>query len=80
MNDRIKLITSESETDPLWIVTYHISEDTYDDDMDATSTVEVELNAASFTMAFRYAQQYLKQKQHEDEQWVSAEILGIEQY
>ena len=78
--DRIQLQFGDDTTGPTWVVTYYLGESDIDDSLDDESKVEVELSAANFETAVRYAQQYLKKKTLEDDSWSSAEILSVELY
>ena len=78
--DRIQLQFGDDTAGHTWVVTYYLGESDIDDSLDDDSKVEVELSAANFETAVRYAQQYLKKKTLEDDSWSSAEILSVELY
>ena len=70
----------DNASGPTWVVTYILSSDEYDDEFEDTATQEVSFQAVDFTKAARYAEQYLRKKQSEDESWADASIVGIEQF
>ena len=81
--ERKHIVFSDYDEGPEWVVTYHLGYSEIDDDMDGSDEVEIIVNARSVEIAARYAQQYLRKMQVEDEtssEWVDAEILSVELY
>lgn len=63
-----------------WVATYHLGISEFDD-LDESEPIQIIFNAVNFDMAVRYAQQYLRKMQTEEEtsnEWASAEILSVE--
>lgn len=78
---RTRIQFGDFETGQEWIVTYHLGNYEYDDDFESDNTVEVSLLAEDIDTAVRYAQQYLRKKQTEEEtadKWADAQILSVE--
>lgn len=83
MIDRKRLLIEEEESELEWIVVYHLGYSDFDDEIENNDIVEVKLNADDIDTALRYAQQYLRKMQTEEEtseEWSSAQILSIERY
>lgn len=81
MIDRKQLLFEDNEDGPEWVATYHLGYSEFDDDLDSDETTEVIFNAPDFDMAARYAQQYLRKMQSEEEtsdSWANAQILSVE--
>lgn len=76
-----RLLFEDQDDGPEWAVTYSLSNEEFDDSFDSDNTVEVRLNAVDFDTAVKYAQQYLRKKQTEEDtadEWSEAEILSIQ--
>lgn len=83
MADRIKLIFDDDNSDVTWVVVYYHGQSEFDDDMTDSNTTEVMLAAEDIETAFKYAQQYLRKMQSEEQtanEWSDTEILSIERY
>lgn len=81
MINRKRILFEASEDGPEWVVVYHFGLLEFDDDMNNVETTEIILNAPDFETAVRYAQQYLRKMQSEEEtaeQWATAEIQAVE--
>ena len=79
--ERKRILFDDNETGPEWVVTYHLGYSDFDDDIDNNDVVEIILNAPSFDTAAKYAQQYLRKMQVEEEtssEWSQAQILSVE--
>ena len=79
--NRKRILFEEDNIGPEWVVTYHLGLSDFDDSFDETETKEIVLNAPDFDTAVRYAQQYLRKMQSEEEtsdMWSNAQILSIE--
>lgn len=77
---RHRLIFEDKDQGPEWVVTYHLGYSDIDDDLDYSETTDIIFNAEDFDTAVRYAQQYLRKMQTEEdtsEEWSSAEILSV---
>ena len=75
------LLVEEETAEPEWVVVYHLGYADFDDDFDNNDMREATFNAPDFDTAVKYAQQYLRKMQTEEEtasQWSSAQILSIE--
>lgn len=81
-NEKIRLLFEDDEQQGYdWVVTYHLGYSEFDDDIDGQESEERIVNAPDFDTAVRYAQQYLRKMQTEEETsstWENAEILSIE--
>ena len=81
MITRKRLLVEEEVSSLEWVVTYHMGYSEFDDSPQESDTQEMIINAPDFDTAVRYAQQYLKKMQFEDEtasEWASAQILSVE--
>ena len=81
MINRRRILFEDVDEGLEWVVTYYFGNDEFDDDMNSTNTEEIVLNAINFDTAVRYAQQYLRKLQSDDEtkeQWRDAQILAVE--
>lgn len=81
MSDRKHILFDENTEGPVWVATFYLGGSEVDDDMESTDTTEISFNAYDFDTAARYAQQYLRKMQVEDdtsEEWSTAEILSVE--
>ena len=79
--NRKHLLFEETDEGPEWVVVYHLGYAEIDDDMSENDMTEVVFNAPDFDTAVRYAQQYLRKMQTEEESsddWSEAEILSVE--
>lgn len=77
-NDRL---FEDAEDEIWWAVTYYLPAlDREFDDMDSSAQKTVEIEAADFDLAVKYANQYIikMQKSENGDIWTSAEILSIE--
>lgn len=80
MTDRKRILFEEEDEGVQWVVTYHLGYPEYDD-LDESEMTEISLTAPDFDTAVRYAQQYLRQMQLDEEtseKWEQAEILSVE--
>lgn len=85
MRDRKYLIIegADSTEDPQWVVSYMLSNTEYDDDLEEDNIQEVMFQAPEVGVAVRYAEQYLKKMQTEEEtsaEWAEATILSVALY
>lgn len=81
MIKRTHILFEDKEEGPEWVVTYHLGYPELDDDIDESEVTEVILTAPTFNIAARYAQQYLRKMQTEEdtsESWKNAQILAVE--
>ena len=81
MTTRKRILFEAEDEGPEWVVVYYLGSNEFDDEFESNDTTEIILNAESFELAARYAQQYLrKMKSDEDtsEMWANAEILSVE--
>lgn len=81
MINRKRILFEDIDEGPQWVVTYHFGNNEFDDNMSETSIEEIILNATDFDAAVKYAQQYLRKMQTEEEtkeQWQDAQILAVE--
>lgn len=81
MINRKHILFEEEEKGLSWVVTYHLGYADFDDDLNMSDVTEVTLYAEDFDTAVRYAQQYLRKMQSEEEtsdEWNSAQILSVE--
>ena len=79
--NRKRILFEQEDKGPEWVVVYYLGHDEFDDDPDSEDMTEIVLNALNFDTAVRYAQQYLRKMQTEENtsiQWKDAEILSIE--
>ena len=66
-----------------WVVSYYLGGEELDDDFNTTNVIEVNIEAEDFENAVKYAQQYLRKQQLEEEtaeKWKNAQILAVELY
>lgn len=73
----------ELENSLTWVASFHLGEEELDDSFDEENVVEINIEADSFEDAVKYAQQYLRKMQIEEEtaeQWANAQILAVELY
>ena len=76
--NRPQIFNEADETDgPQWVVQFSLSSD-YDDTFD-TDMSEITIIAPDIETAMKYAQQYIRKQQLENDQWKTAEIVSIEQ-
>ena len=78
---RTRILFEEEDNGPEWIVVYYLGSNDIDDDFEDNSTTEIVLNAPNFDVAVRYAQQYLRKMQSDEQtasDWATAEILSVE--
>ena len=81
MKTRKHILFEEETSDPEWVVVYHLGYSEFDDDMLDDNTEEIIINALNFDVAVKYAQQYLKKMQTEEEtadKWQNAQILSLD--
>ena len=81
MKIRKHILFEEENNDPEWVVVYHLGYSEFDDDMLDDNTEEIIINAINFDVAVKYAQQYLKKMQTEEEtadRWQNAQILSLD--
>lgn len=81
MIERRRLLVENEESELEWVVVYHLGYSDFDDEIDNSDIHEAVLNAPDFDTAVRYAQQYLRKMQTEEEtasEWSSAQILSVE--
>lgn len=81
--ERKRILFNDTEQGPDWVVVYHLGYSDFDDEIDNNDVVEIILTATSFDIAVRYAQQYLRKMQTEEEtseKWAQAQILSVELY
>ena len=81
--ERKRLVFADDTSSPEWVATYSLSYPEIDDSFDDSSDdlTEIIFNAVDFDVAVRYAQQYLRKMQTEEETqdvWATAEIISIE--
>ena len=79
MINRKRILFEDKDNGPEWVVVYHLGYDEIDDNMDDTDTTEIVLNAFDFETAVKYAQQYMRKMQSEEEtseEWANAQILS----
>ena len=58
--DRKRILFSDEDTGPEWVVVYHLGYADLDDTFEDEDITEIVLNAPDFDIAVRYAQQYLR--------------------
>lgn len=78
---RTRIQFGDHEYGQEWIVVYHLGNPEFDDDFETSNTVEVSLLAEDIDTAVRYAQQYMRKKQTDEEtadEWSDAQILSVE--
>ena len=81
MLNRKHILFEDVDEGPEWGVVYNLGIEEFDDSEEDTNTVEIVLNAEDIDTAVRYAQQYLRKMQSEEEtaeEWASAEIISVE--
>lgn len=81
MLDRRVLLFEDIDEGPEWVAVYYLGSDELDDSFEETDTIEALFHAESFEDAVRYAQQYLRKMQTDEEtqeKWNSAQILSVE--
>ena len=79
--NRKRILFEEEDKGPEWVVVYHLGYYDFDDDLNNSDVEEIILNAPNFETAARYAQQYLRKMQMDEETadtWSEAEILSVE--
>ena len=83
MAERKHVIFGDDEASQKWVVVYSLTSPEIDDDFETFDNPEIIFSAKNFETAVKYAQQYLRKKQTEEEtsvEWAGADILSIEQY
>lgn len=78
---RTRVLFEDKEDGPEWVATYALSYSELDDEFEDTDHVEAIFNAEDFETAVKYAQQYLRKKQIDEEtadEWSSAVIVSVE--
>lgn len=81
MNNMRRRVLFEEDEGYEWVATYHLGYSEFDDLTDTDDMKEILFHAPDFDTAVRYAQQYLRKMQTEEEssdEWSSAEILSVE--
>ena len=81
--ERKRILFTDNDEGDEWVVVYHFESPEFDDDFESEDTTEVIFKAKSVDIAVRYAQQYLKKMQLDDEtseKWSTAEIVSVELY
>lgn len=81
MNNRKRILFEDQDEGLEWVVVYHMGYSEFDDDIDGSDIVEITLTAPDFDVAVKYAQQYLRKMQTEEEtssEWKDAQILSVE--
>ena len=79
--NRKRILFEDKDNGPEWVVVYHLGYSDFDDDIDNSDVTEIVLNAPDFETAVRYAQQYLRKMQAEEDtsdEWAQAQILSVE--
>lgn len=79
--NRKRILFEDSDSGPEWVVVYHMGYTEFDDDITDDDSTEIILNAPDFDTAVKYAQQYLRKMQTEEEtseEWADAQILSVE--
>ena len=79
--ERKRILFEDNDQGPEWVVVYHLGYLEFDDDVDSSDITEIVLNAPDFDIAVRYAQQYLRKMQVDEETsdiWADAQILSVE--
>lgn len=82
-NKKYLIFEDTDEEGDLWVVTYSLSSEEYDDSFEDNTRREVQFVAVDFETAVRYAQQYLRKMQLEEDtatEWASAVITSVELY
>ena len=81
--ERKRLVFDDDTSSPEWVATYSLPyaelDDSFDDSSDGLA--EIVFNAVNFDIAVRYAQQYLRKMQTQEETqdvWATAEIISVE--
>ena len=81
--ERKRILFTDNDYGEEWVVVYHFGLNEFDDDLEAEESTEVIFKATSVEVAVRYANQYLKKMQLEEEtadKWANAEIVSVELY
>lgn len=81
VNRKRILFEDENKNLPQWVAVYHLGYAEFDDMPDESDFTEAVFTAPNFDIAVRYAQQYLRKMQTEEEtseQWANAQILSVE--
>ncbi len=81
MINRKRLLFEEDDDGVDWIAVYHLGYTEFDDEPEDNELTEVIFTAPNFDTAVRYAQQYLRKMQTEEEtaaEWSEAQILSVE--
>ena len=80
---RKHILFEEEESGIPWVATYYLGSEELDDSIEENDTKEIELVAEDFETAVKYAQQYLRKMQSEDEtgeRWANAQIVSVDLY
>lgn len=83
MENRKRIIFDDYTDGNDYVAVYHVGYSENDDSFEETDLIEIIFKAASFDIATRYAQQYLRKMKTEEEtadEWETAEIISVEQY
>lgn len=78
-----KHILVEEDEGLEWVAVYLSNLEEYDDDFESSNTKEVKITAPDFDTAVRYAQQYLRKMQSEEEtasEWKTVELVSVQLY
>lgn len=79
--NRKRIIFEDVDEGPEWVATYHLGYSDFDDEIKNNDITEISFNAEDFDTAVKYAQQYLRKMQSEEEtsdDWAQAQILSVE--
>lgn len=81
MITRKRILFEAEEDGPEYVATFQLKESDIDDDFNSSDVREVIMNAPDFESAVKFAQQYLRKMQIEEEtaaEWEDAEILSVQ--
>ena len=79
--NRKRILFEQNDEGIEWVVVYHMGYTELDDNLEDNEITEIALNAPDFDTAVKYAQQYLRKMQSEEEtadKWRNAQILSVE--
>ena len=83
MDRRKKILFEDIEEGYEWIAQYYLGHDEIDDFNEENNIVEISFTAPNFDTAVKYAQQYLRKMQTEEQtaqEWAQAEVLAVQLY
>jgi hypothetical protein len=81
MIDRRRILFEDTDEGPEWVAVYYLGTEELDDSFEETDRKEAIFNAIDFDAAVRYAQQYMRKMQSDEEtseDWKDAQILSVE--